>query len=99
MLLIVYIRNFYKGYQYPISLEAIRQASHIPFSKLGNIIIINFPKYPNSLKVNKNIPEITNTKIQAQEQFRQAHVIVCALVVANIRSSLFYIFYVQNLIT
>ena len=31
-------------------------------SKLENISIINFPKYPISLEVNKNIPEITNAK-------------------------------------
>ena len=50
------------GYQYPISLEVNRKVSYIPLSKLENIPIINFPKYPMSLEVIKNIPEITDTK-------------------------------------
>ena len=50
------------GYQYPLSLEENRKVSHIPLSKLENIPLIKFPKYPISLEVNKNIPEITNTK-------------------------------------
>ena len=50
------------GYQYPISLEVNRKASHIPLSKLENIPLDKLPKYPISLKVNKNIPEIVNTK-------------------------------------
>ena len=50
-----------EGYQYPVSLEVNGKLSHIPLSKLENIPIIKFPKYPISLIVNKNIPEITNT--------------------------------------
>ena len=50
------------GYQYPISLEVNGKVSHIPLSKLDNIPLIKLPKYPISLEVNKNIPEITNTK-------------------------------------
>ena len=40
------------------------KVSYIPLSKLGNIPIINFPKYPLSLEVNKNIPKITNAKYE-----------------------------------
>ena len=50
------------GYQYPISLEVNRKVSRIPLSRLENIPLIKFPKYPKSLELNKNIPEITNTK-------------------------------------
>ena len=48
----------------PVSyiLEVNRKVSHIPLSKLENIPLIKFPKYPVSLEVNKNIPEITGTK-------------------------------------
>ena len=41
------------GYQYPISLEVDRKVSHISLSKLENIPLIKFPKYPISLEVNK----------------------------------------------
>ena len=36
--------------------------SYIPGSKQESIPLIKFTKYPISLEVNKNIPEITNTK-------------------------------------
>ena len=38
---------------YLISLEVNRLVSHIPLGKLGNIPLINFPKCPISLRVNK----------------------------------------------
>ena len=42
---------------------------YLPLSYISpeNIPIINFPKYPISLEVNKNIPEIANKNIQIQE--------------------------------
>ena len=45
-----------------LSLEVNNKVSHIPLGKLINIPLIKYPKYPISLVVNKNIPEITNTK-------------------------------------
>ena len=61
-------------YQYPIPLEVNRKVSHIPLSKLENIPLIKFPKYPVSLEVNKkslklstqNRPTSTGTFCQAQ---------------------------------
>ena len=50
------------GYQYLISLEVNRKVSHIPLSKLENVLLINFPKHPIFQEVNKNVPEISNTK-------------------------------------
>ena len=49
------------GYQYPISMEVKRKVSYIPLSKLENIPLIKFPKYPICLEVDINIPVITNT--------------------------------------
>ena len=43
------------GYPYLISLEVNSQVFHIPLSKLANVPIINFLKYPISMKENKNI--------------------------------------------
>ena len=39
-----------------------REVSYIPLSKVPNIPIIIFLKYPISLEVNTNIPEIINAK-------------------------------------
>ena len=54
-----------------------------PLSKLENIPLIKFPKYPVSMEVNKTIPEFTNTKIdlRVQEHFVKhiLHVMVCVL--------------------
>ena len=44
------------GYQYPISLEVNRKVSYIPLSKLENIPLIKFPKYPVPLEINKKYP-------------------------------------------
>ena len=40
------------GYKYAISLEVNGKVSYIPLSKLENIPLIKFPKYPVSLEVN-----------------------------------------------
>ena len=47
-------------YQYPICLEVNGQIFHIPLNQQTNIHITDFPKYPMSRKVNKNIPEMTS---------------------------------------
>ena len=45
-----------------LSLEVNNKVSHIPLGKLENIPLIRYHKYSIFLVVNKNIPEITNTK-------------------------------------
>ena len=52
------------GYQYPISLSVNREVFYTPLSKVANIPIIIFSKYPISLEVNTNIPEIINAKYE-----------------------------------
>ena len=44
-------------YKYSISLEVSRQISHIPLNQQANIPTIDFPKYPISPSINKNIAE------------------------------------------
>ena len=41
-----------------------KKVSHIPLSTLENSPLIDIPKYPISLEVNINIPEIINAKYE-----------------------------------
>ena len=61
------------------------KVSLIPLSNLENIPLINFPKDPISLEVNKNIPEITNTKYTYEEHFVKyiPHVMVCVYITSR----------------
>ena len=71
------------GYKYPMSLEVSKKVSHIPLSTLENNPLIDIPKYPISLEVNINIPEIINAKYEYRyilsSTFFFNHTMACVL--------------------
>ena len=59
---IIFWGGLYRGLPVSYIPGSKQESIPIPLSKLENIPLIKFPKYPVSLEVNKNIPEITYTK-------------------------------------